>query len=208
MQNSIITNREDWLIKASDLLRSLIIEPTIERLAIDTHQPTVAVSIGHPKSKRALGEAWHTSASDDSKTNHIFITPFENDSSRILDVLLHELIHAYDNLENGHKGRFALLAKACGLTGKMTATIASDELKEKLLDITDIIGDIPHHKLDESVINKPKQKGRMLKIECSECKLVLRASKTQVVRIAQNDSATCPCCNANTFNQSAIDALI
>lgn len=199
-------NREQYLTTAADIIRSTIIEPAIEQTNTTIERDVkIAVSIGHPKSKRALGECWSTSASDDKETNAIFITPHENDSLRILDVLTHELIHAYDDNESGHRGRFALLARAVGLTGKLTATTAGPELKQKLEDIIDALGEIPHHKLDQST--RPKQSTRMLKIECEQCDFVFRASRTQISRLNPID-ATCPCCQQpETITRSIINAL-
>jgi hypothetical protein len=201
-------NREQWLTEASNIIRSMIIEPAAQEKAITFDRAVkVAVSIGHPKHKRALGECWHTEASEDKQTNQIFITPFNNDSLRILDVLTHELIHAYDNNRDGHKGRFALLARAVGLEGKLTATVAGDELKERLNDILDALGDIPHTKLDESKNGKKKQAARMLKIVCHACDFTMRASRTQATRIS--DSACCPVCgddNYGILTRGQIDA--
>ena len=125
-------NREQWLNESAQMLTFSIINPAIERIALTFDQPKIAVSIGHPKTKKALGECGAREASEDGQTNQIFITPYNNDSLRILDVLLHELIHAFDNNVSGHKGRFAMLARAVGLEGKLTATTAGESLKKQL----------------------------------------------------------------------------
>jgi hypothetical protein len=191
-------NREEWLTQAADLISNTIILPAIEdkRVNVDTDFK-LSVSIGHPKSKNAIGECWIRDASEDKKTNHVFITPHCNDSVRILDVLTHELLHAYDDCRDGHKGRFALLARAVGLEGKLTATVAGDVLREKLLDIVDVLRDIPHTKLDESLGNKPKQKARMLSVLCEPCDFRFSASRTQLDRLIRaSTAAQCMCCGS------------
>ena len=103
----------------------------------------------------------------------------------MLDVLAHELVHAIDENTSGHKGRFATIAKAIGLTGKMTATVAGDDLK---VDLTRLVawrlGEYPHGALNSTGrlirtgpdgepipvpgggASHPKQTTRMLKAEC------------------------------------------
>lgn len=199
-------NREAWLSQASTIIENTIIKPAIDALGIDLPPAKIAVSIGHPKNKRAIGECWRREASDDSATNQIFITPHNNDSTRILDVLTHELIHAYLNNEDGHRGRFALIARKVGLDGKLTATTAGPQLTQQLLDIIDVLGDIPHHALNEAQSGRRKQSTRMLKIHCVACDFTFRASRTQVARLAPD--AVCPCCNtADAMTDSIIEAL-
>lgn len=191
-------NREQWLIQATELLEKLVLVPANEKTD-RLVRAKIAVSVGNTTHKKALGECWKRSASEDNDTNQIFITAKINDSAQVLNVLLHELIHAYDDCESGHTGAFKHLALACGLTGKMTSTKPNDELSETFADIVDALGDIPHVKLDPKKSGIKKQNTRMLKIECLECGLVIRASKTQVERIAANHNAECPCCNSASY---------
>jgi hypothetical protein len=61
----------------------------------------VSVGFGYDakrESAKILGQCWKTSASADF-VNHIFISPELDDTARVLGVLLHELIHAADDLE-------------------------------------------------------------------------------------------------------------
>ena len=200
-------NREEWLTQSAELINTLIITPAIEKHNIVVENDTIiAVSIGHPKSKNAIGENWARRASEDKKTNQIFITPHCSDSLRILDVLVHEMCYSFDDNKNGHKGRFATLARACGLDGLLTATVASPELIETLKSIVDVLGEIPHTKLDASLSGRKKQKGRMLKIICSDCGFKFNTSKLQIERIKPDSE--CNCCGASgTFIDSIIEAL-
>ena len=59
------------------------------------------------------------SASADD-VNHIFLGPQEGDPAAMLISLLHELIHAADDCQSGHKGAFAEAATRLGFEGPMT----------------------------------------------------------------------------------------
>jgi len=192
-----INNREAWLIQAAAILADTILLPAIHRLDEQIAPLQYNVSLGHPKSKNSIGECWKKTASEDQATSQIFITPGESNSTRILDVLLHELIHAADDCESGHKNFFARVARAVGLEGKFTATRAGVELQEKLLDIVDALGEIPHTALIAANSGKPKQTARMLKIECRECAFTFRASKTQLIRAYESGAPVCPCCQGD-----------
>jgi len=196
-------NREQWLIEAANILSTSILLPAIVKQGDGGMMPLkYVVSIGHPKSKNSIGECWKKAASEDLITSHIFITPTENSSTRILDVLLHELIHAADDCESGHKNFFARTARKVGLVGKLTATVAGDALQEKLLDIVDAIGEIPHSALNAANSGKKKQTARMLKVECTYCKFTYRASRTQLLQAFEGE-AVCPCCANDTSNAIA-----
>ena len=203
-QHNTENTREAWLVKAADLITDLIICPAAEALNETYDLEHFRVSIGHPQSKGAIGECWKKSASADNY-NEIFITPHEDNSTAILATLVHELIHAADDCQSGHKNFFARMARKCGLVGKLTATTAGDELQERLLDIVDALGEIPHHKLDSKHRVKPKQSTRMLKIECSSCGFNFRASKTQIKRMT---IASCNACgHEHGYAISMVEAL-
>ena len=134
--------REEWLHKAIDALR-----PKFEAIGFPIPEKIhVSVGFGYGakrESGKILGQCWATRASDDN-VNHIFISPEMNDSARVLDVLVHELVHAADDCKNGHTGDFAKAAKALGLTGKMTATVASPELAEEMKALAESLGAYSH----------------------------------------------------------------
>src|SRR5690606_38637603 len=99
---------------------------------------TVKVSVGWPggpgRKNCVIGQCWAPAAAADG-VSHVFISPVLDDAVRVLDVLAHELVHAINFAEGdncGHRGRFAKIAKGIGLTGKMTATVAGEELAERL----------------------------------------------------------------------------
>lgn len=167
--------REEWLLKATISLRPIFIDTAGVHIPED-----VEVSTGFPSSKgisakvKTIGQCW-TRAASDAKVNQIFINPCLADSIKVLDVLVHELIHAADDCKSGHRGFFAKTARAVGLVGKLTSTDAGPELKAKLEDIVLNIGAFPHSALNASVGQK-KQSTRLIKIGCS-CGVIGRMSQ-------------------------------
>jgi hypothetical protein len=137
--------REEWLQSAIDALR-----PKFEEIGFPLPEKVhVSVGFGYGAKRESsiiLGQCWPTGLSEDG-IPHIFISPEMDDSARVLDVLIHELVHAADDCKSGHKGDFAKYAKKLGLTGKMTSTVATPELTETLRELAKAIGPYDHAKL-------------------------------------------------------------
>jgi len=102
----------------------------------------------------------------------------------------------------GHKGRFAVVAKAMGLTTPLTALMsaegkynATEELIAKIREIAEILGEYPHSKVDPQM--RKKQGTRMLKISCTDCGFTARASAKWVSLIHSN--SPCPVCSSATL---------
>lgn len=166
-------NRESWLKRAAKLLT-----PMLE--AVGTPPPlNIRYSCGWPavnKGGKRIGECWASTASKDGHFE-IFISPSIDEPLRVLDILLHEMIHAAVGLDCGHKGEFKRAAKAVGLTGKMTATVAGEELKEKLVGLFRELGEYPHAELKLKHHTGPKkQKARLLKVVCPGCQYTVRTT--------------------------------
>lgn len=175
--------REEWLQAGINGLAEMFAE-------IGETIPEVYVSVGFPKGARGKGKAigiCHPAVLSGDEKAHIFIHPSLTDSARVLDVLAHELIHALDNCESGHKGRFAKVAKAFGLEGKMTATVAGEELKGRLNALILELGEYPHALLKES---GKKQSTRMIKCECDDCGYIVRTSQKWIDEMG---APICPC---------------
>ena len=101
--------------------------------------------------------------------------------------LVHELVHTAVGIECKHREPFTTVAKAIGLEGKMTATVAGEALIERLKELIDELGEYPHARLVAS--NKPKtQTTRMLKVTCKECGCVVRMTRKWI------DDAGLPTC--------------
>jgi hypothetical protein len=181
--------REAWLIAAVDGLRPLFAE-------LGEEVPAVRVSVGFTggRGNRAatIGQCWATAASAD-KVAQVFVSPVLADPIAVLAVLVHELVHAVDDCQSGHKGRFGKIARALGLEGKLTATTAGDELIAKLRETSSDLGEYPHAALGagDGAEGPKKQGTRMLKVECAE-------GSGYVVRMTRKwldefGAPTCPC---------------
>lgn len=185
MKQSSMKTREQWLNRGVEILNAEVFAP---------HGKTannVRVSVGWPSGRSgknsAIGQCWPASLSEDQATE-IFIAPSQDDPVRVLDILAHEMVHAIVGCKHGHKAPFKKLAVAIGLTGKMTATVAGEELAAHLKKIADKIGKYPHAKLNTNA--KTKQTTRLLKIECPDCDNVARQSRTAY----ENYGLDCPVC--------------
>jgi len=158
-RTKIHETREQWLNEAVLLLG--------ERLFSKHKLPFIRVSVGWPRRARrtTIGQCFISKVSED-KSSQIFISPKLVDPVApygVLATLAHEMIHAIDDCENGHKARFKSIALEIGLTGKMTATFASDELIETLKELAEQLGEYPHSKINiEDQITV--QKTYMLKV--------------------------------------------
>lgn len=161
------TTREEWLVAAAEALAPIFAEAGVDL-------PPMRVSTGWPggrgKKGNVIGQAWAAGAAEDGVAQ-VFVSPVLVESARVLDVLAHEIVHVADGNLSGHKGNFAKVAKAIGLEGKMTATVAGEALKARLDAIVDEIGPYPHAalKVGSEGSDEPKKQGtRMLKVECAE----------------------------------------
>lgn len=184
------STREEWLTAAVAALA-----PRFE--AIGETVPAVRVSVGWPggssrNKSTTIGQCWPTTLSEDNVAQ-VFVSPVLGDAARVLDVLAHELVHAVDDCENGHKGRFAKIAKGLGLEGKMTATVAGEALKADLDAIAADLGAYPHAILVSGKgADSPKKQGtRMLKVACGQDSgYVVRMTRKWLDEVG---APKCPC---------------
>ena len=154
---------------------------------------TVRISCGWPtKGTRSssklrasvIGQCFNRRFTKD-KVGQIFISPALESPVQVLETLVHELIHDAVGCAAGHGPKFREAALAMGLTGKMTATVAGDDLRARLAALADRLGTYPHAPLDP---RGPKQTTRMLKVECAECQYIARVSRKMI------DEHGCPIC--------------
>lgn len=178
------SNRESWLLAATELMR-----PTF--LAKGSTIPPIKVSVGWPGGRgpknKTIGQHWHPSASADN-VSQIFISPILSDAIQALETLAHELVHAVYP-DGGHGKEFKRLALAIGLEGKMTATKASNIMRDHLNALIDILGPYPHAALTPELSGIKKQGTRLLKCECSSCGYTVRVTKTWI----EKGTPICPC---------------
>jgi hypothetical protein len=155
--------REAWLQELATELR-----PWFADLGHEV--PEVRVSVGFTsKGARSnrIGECWYPEATEDG-VPQVFLHPKLVDPWQVAATLVHELVHATLGPEAKHGRPFRKLAVALGLTGKMTATVASDELLGRLAPVLDRVGPYPHAGLasKNGTSTGPKQTTRMLKVQC------------------------------------------
>lgn len=181
-------NREQWLQQAAVKL-----VPLFEKAGYKV--PETRVSTGFPSKsalaakRRKIGECWSDKLAADSRCQ-IFITPLLEDSTRVLDVLAHEMVHAVVGLEAKHGAAFSRCAKAIGLTGKMTATVAGPELQAELEGIVRKIGTYPHAGLNAMTNGEKKQTTRMIKCACPACGYTARTTRKW---LEDAGAPLCPC---------------
>ena len=139
----------------------------------------VWASVGFPRGSRgkakAIGQCWGRIHSAD-KSGHIFISPVLTESTRVLDVLLHEVGHDVVGCEHGHKKPFSDFAKKVGLVKPWTATTASPELEATLALVVKELGEYPHAKLSDIEGAGKKQTTRMRLYQCPVCEQKVRAA--------------------------------
>lgn len=186
--------REQWLNAAAELMRPWFRE-------LDAPLPeTVAVSCGWPgggNRKTRVGECWTSKASGDGR-NQVFISPTLSDPAEVLHVLLHELVHAADDCQNGHGAPFRRIAKSLGLDGKMTATAPTPELLRTLRAMVDRLGPYPHGGLKPT--ERKKQTTRMKKAECPESGYKVRLTRQW---LEEYGAPICPCCHETMDTEAA-----
>ncbi|MEU8086354.1 hypothetical protein AB0B57_22435 [Micromonospora sp. NPDC049101] len=134
--------REAWLRRAVDVFRPRFVEvgmPLPEKLHV-----SVGFGFGtKAESKNILGQCWAGRASDDG-VNHLFISPEVAETSKVLAVLLHELIHAADDCVSGHKDKFADVATKFGFEGSLLTLNPSETLAAEMVALAETLGDYPH----------------------------------------------------------------
>jgi hypothetical protein len=189
-----ILNREHWLERLVQAVLPLFREA-------DLGCPPVHISTGFPsrnalgKGKRRIGECWDGLQSS-SGHPHIFISPLLVAPLDVAATVVHELVHAAIGCEHGHKAPFKKAMVKVGLTGKATATEASEELKERLLfSILPPLGAYPHAGLT-FVAKDKKQTCRQLKVKCAKCGYTARTTKQWLQQLGP---PLCPC------NQEAME---
>lgn len=194
-------NREAWLTEAGRMIYP-VIDAVAQSFAND-YRPVpfedfaFSCSIpsgGSTQMRKVAGEIEYAAGTGNGK-HEIRIAPSQDDSVQVVGIVIHEMIHAFA-IGDGHRRDFARIARFIGLKGKMTATYVEkddekgDRLRCVVNSILTTIGEYPHQKVRAPVPRGKRGIGsRMLKIVCTDCDLVMRASATQAEKI---DRCDCP----------------
>jgi hypothetical protein len=173
MEKETAMTREEWLVR----LNTEHVLPHIRSNGGDTDKPW-RVSVGFPHGSRggrkAIGQC-HSAAKSADGYHEIFISPVLGDPVDVAHVLLHEDIHYVIGLQAGHKAGFKRLATACGLVGKMTATIPSDALRATIKEWLAGMPAYPHGALSDTATEK--KGSRLLKATCETCGYTVRVTQ-------------------------------
>ena len=201
--NPLFKDRESWLTEAANLILDDILTPIIDRKPFSHwsyDRPVFRISIGFPKHSRggkAIAVCFTRESSSDG-VNEIFINPEIDDPVEVMDKMVHELIHAYDDCESGHRNFFAYMARRAGLEGPLTATTAGPSLARKLKEYAEMLGVFPHRKMQLDRTHK-KDGTRQLKVECDnrECNFLFRTSERQLAKlfVPGMEAPFCPACD-------------
>tara|TARA_R110002020_G_scaffold69127_4_gene180151 strand:- start:1223 stop:1804 length:582 start_codon:yes stop_codon:yes gene_type:complete len=182
--------REQWLNEATNIFRTETFKRNNISIPEDVKVSCGFAPNGNRSALKTLGVC-HPRSHSKANVNEIFISPATSDSSRVLDILAHELIHAVDNCKNGHRKPFKDMADAIGLTGQMRSTEAGEELKKELDTIIKRIGDYPHA---EILLNSGrKQSTRNIKVSCKNCEFSFRTSRKNIELMQYNFCVACGC---------------
>jgi hypothetical protein len=187
-----LQNREAWLIKAAEAM-----VPWFEH--VGEKVPPIRVSVGWAggRQKNAVGQCWASTACADG-VPQIFVTPArgKNETVDVLGTLLHEMIHAIDDCESGHRGNFIRIARAMGLLPKWTSSMnRTEELTDALKALAEQLGEFPQAAIGESSRGSEQgkaQKNRQLKFSCRNTGYIVRTSR----KWADVGAPLCPCCQA------------
>jgi hypothetical protein len=185
-------NREAWLTDLAERYALPLIRQHQPKFAADKYR----VSCGFPKGRGGrgtvrIGECWSHSCSGDGVVE-IFISPTLEEPVEVAAVLVHELVHFAVGNECGHKGDFRRVAKAVGLEGKMTATVAGEALKVRIKDMW--LADMPPypHAALKPAANVQRPGSRLLKMAC-ECGFTIRITAKWLEQIGFEFQ--CPHCH-------------
>lgn len=186
------TTREEWLQAAADQLRPLL----AERSGLTA--PTVRIGVGWTSKGRrsaAIGECWKAAAAADGVNEITVRVTHNSDVLGVLGTLLHEMIHAALDCEDGHGGRFKRAHTAVGFRGSArTSAERTDELTADLQRIAATLGEYPGARglaVAPASSAAAKQSTRMIKLLCHACGFTFRCTR-QWIDAAGGGAMRCP----------------
>lgn len=195
MENKM--TREEWLHHAVELIDSQIFNGELE---LDVHHD-FQIACGWCKGAKALGETIFPYDGEDVKledffpvTIHINCTNAITDPIMMIEVLVHECIHAFFGIKD-HKKEFACKAKIVGFEKPYKELHESQFLKDNCTSIymqmKEKYGEWPGKAI---VVHKKdgEKKKNHYKIFCPDCGYEMRVSKAMLAKHGRK-MPTCPC---------------
>jgi hypothetical protein len=170
MKTAVKVNREAWLRAAYALIRKEILPQAPATVAISWSFPSKG---GTNSSRRRIGECHYKGGSAVAVEGDrvILVSPTLQKPYDLVEVLVHEMVHAALPMGSGHRAPFSRLAKSIGLLKPWTATTAGPELKAKIQGWLKKLPAWPGGFLQ--IVHT--QKNRQLKAVCA-CDRILRGS--------------------------------
>lgn len=170
-------NREEWLTRV--MQRDIM--PLIA--AQGGKVSKFRVSVGWPRGSRggktaeSIGQCWDPKHSADGHYE-VFVSP-KLGAFDALQVLVHEAVHIGAGIECGHKGAFKKIATAVGLVGKMTATVAGDDLGRRIRAWIADMPEYPHGPMSavDGAGKEKKPGSRLIKACCECCEYTVRVTQ-------------------------------
>lgn len=169
--------REGWLTAGMRLLDKEFFTNCEHKLP-----EQVQVGCGFPRGvPRAIGVCYSKSHSS-NETIQMFICPTRDEPVDVLQILLHEMIHAAVGHKAGHRGPFRVVAKSFGMAGKMTSTYAEkgSELEARLIRVAEALGPYPHAAMRlQRAANKPGKWVRYKSTNADDYRVVVNRDKVK-----------------------------
>ena len=138
----IHSKRIEWAERAWKELRREFLPTMPERAAITIGFPSRR---GRKGGNHTIGECCYRFKSGEGEQHLVSLHPelLAGKPERLLDVLLHEAIHASLPVGSGHKAKFRAAMREVGLEGKPTATVAGEGLTKRLNALVAKLGPLP-----------------------------------------------------------------
>lgn len=157
---------DEYLQKAIDKFRVYFNERGIYLSnKVQAHMGWPSYGVGSAENM-VSAECWPKGVSKD-RANHIFISPKVSNTTEVLTVLSHELIHAAIDCEGMHGKKFQRKAAQIGLVEPWECATASPELLDTLWEMQKELGEYPHAGFwQNSKVYGTKQKSYWKRLNC------------------------------------------
>jgi DNA-binding Lrp family transcriptional regulator len=157
-----IRDRESWMRRFVKACR-----PWFEEIGAPL-PPQIRLTMSLTRGKRMVAACYSRAASQDG-TNEILVRLDQAEAIEVADHILHELVHAADDCQHGHRGPFKKIARKLGLEGPLKSTKLGPEARARCERIIATLGPFPHAALDVSAGKRSgpaRQKNRHVKCWC------------------------------------------